>query len=547
MSKLTESDIWKELKNHKSEISKISLKELFKNDTERFDKFSIQFDDILLDYSKNIIDIETITLLNRLATESNLENEIRRMFSGDIINFTEKRAVLHTALRNFSDKPVLVDGIDVMPQIISVLAHIKEFSNDIHSGKFLGYTGRKITDVVNIGIGGSDLGPAMVCRALQKFAVDGMNVHFVSNVDASHLLETLKKLSPETTLFVIASKTFTTQETKANAETAKEWFLSKTDNNISYISKHFIALSTNRKAVTEFGIDPQNMFEFWDWVGGRYSLWSAIGMSIALYVGYDNFEKLLYGAYKMDRHFEETPYHKNLPVIMAMLGIWYSNFFDAKSHAVIPYEQYLEFLPDFLQQLDMESNGKYIDRDSQRIDYTTGPIIWGKPGTNAQHSFFQLIHQGTQMIPADFIAFAEASSGNKKHHDILISNFIAQTEALMKGKTYEEAKEELLKNDADLNEIEFLIPHKIFEGNKPTNTIFIKKLTPENLGSIIALYEHKVFVQGVIWNINSFDQWGVELGKQLAGTIHSELKDDSISHSHDTSTNGLINHYKQNR
>ena len=547
MQKLSELKFWQELTVHYDKMKNVQMRDLFAADLLRFDKFHIDFDGILFDYSKNIITGETMPLLFKLAEERDLKKRIEEMFSGEKINFTEDRAVLHTALRNRSGQPVYVDDEDVMPHVNAVLEHIKEFTQSIHSGDWRGFTGKKITDVVNIGIGGSDLGPAMVCKALQHYALPDISVHFVSNVDGTHIVETVKRLNPETTLFIIASKTFTTQETLTNANTAKDWFLEHCGGKQEYIEKHFVALSTNAGAVAEFGINTDNMFEFWDWVGGRYSLWSAIGLSIALYTGFDNFEKLLEGGYSADVHFRSTPFERNIPVVLALLGIWYQNFFGSKTHAIIAYDQYLEFFTDFLQQLDMESNGKYIERNGDEIDYRTGVVVWGKPGTNAQHSFFQLIHQGTQMIPTDFLAPVQPLNSVGDHHDKLIANFLAQTEALMKGKTEAEARNELEAVDLTGKQINELLPHKVFKGNKPTNTIFYQKLTPENLGRIIAIYEHKVFVQGIIWNINSFDQWGVELGKQLAKAILPELKNESDAGVHDSSTNALINHYKKFR
>lgn len=547
MKKLTEKPSWTKLLNHYNEMSKTSMNQLFADDANRFEKFSIKFNDILLDYSKNIINDHTIDYLTELTDECQLKNWIESMFTGDTINFTEGRAVLHTALRNRSGNPVYLNGKNIMDDINRVLNQMKTFCAKVHNGDWIGYKGDKITDIVNIGIGGSDLGPAMVCNALKHYAVQGMNAHFVSNVDATHLEETLRKLNPATTLFLIASKTFTTQETITNANSAKDWFLAKSNGNHSDIAKHFIALSTNEKDATAFGIDKQNMFEFWDWVGGRYSLWSAIGMPIALYIGFDKYEQLLQGAYEIDEHFRTAPPKRNIPVIMALLGIWYTNFFNCKSHAVIPYDQYLEFLPDFLQQLDMESNGKFVTRSGEAVKYPTGPIIWGKPGTNAQHSFFQLIHQATQMIPADFIAPVKSLNPIGNHHDILMSNFLAQTQALMKGKSENEVLKELQSQNLSETDIKAILPHKVFKGNRPTNSILIDKLTPKNLGSIIAIYEHKVFVQGVIWNINSFDQWGVELGKQLAKAILPQLKAEYDVDNHDASTNNLINYFRKNR
>jgi glucose-6-phosphate isomerase len=546
MSQLTKSQTWKNLKKHYKKISKLHMREMFEADPDRFKKFSLKFKDILLDYSKNRITEETMKLLLQLTKDAKLKSRIKKMFDGDKINFTEKRAVLHTALRNRSNKPVLVDGKNVMPEVNSVLKHMKEFSESVRNGEWKGYTGRQISDVVNIGIGGSDLGPVMVTEALKPYCKQGLNVHFVSNIDGTHLVEVLKKLNPETTLFLIASKTFTTQETITNAKSARNWFLDQSKNE-SEIAKHFVALSTNEKEVTKFGIDPKNMFEFWDWVGGRYSLWSAIGLSIAIYIGMDNFTKLLTGAFEMDEYFRNTPFEKNMPVILALIGIWYNNFFGAETQAILPYDQYMHRFPAYFQQGDMESNGKSVAKNGKRVYYSTGLIIWGEPGTNGQHAFYQLIHQGTKLIPCDFIAPIETHNPVGEHHSILLSNFFAQTEALMKGKTKKEAKIELEQLGLSAKEIEELLPHKIFEGNKPTNSIFVKKITPHTLGSLIALYEHKIFVQGIIWNINSFDQWGVELGKQLAKAILPELENKNKIQTHDCSTNGLINYFKENR
>jgi glucose-6-phosphate isomerase len=485
-------------------------------------------------------------LLLGLAHDSKLSDKIEVQFAGEKINNTENRAVLHTALRNRGSESVYFEGIDIMPGIRKVLEQMKQFTNDVHSGKFSSYTNQRFTDVVNIGIGGSDLGPKMVCNALKKYASGKVNIHFVSNVDATDIEETLRNLNPETTLFVIASKTFTTWETLTNANTAKSWFLNSGASEAD-VAKHFVALSTNHKACNEFGIPSENMFEFWDWVGGRYSLWSAIGLPISLYIGYDNFEKLLDGAFKMDTHFRNTLFEQNIPVLMALLGIWYVNFWGFDSHAVIPYDHYLERFSEFLQQLDMESNGKRVSRDGMLLDYSTGPVIWGTIGTNSQHSFFQLLHQGTGTIPADFIAFAQSLNPTDEHHNILMSNFFAQTEAMMMGKNADEVELELNSANMTESEIKKLLPHKLFPGNKPTNTILIDKLTPETLGMLIAMYEHKVFVQGVIWDVNSYDQWGVELGKQLAKSIYPELNSTIKIQSHDGSTNGLINHYNSRR
>jgi glucose-6-phosphate isomerase len=540
----TQTSSWKKLAAHYEKMKKVHMRTLFKEDPERFEKFHILFDEILFDYSKNIITEETMKLLFELANECRLKDSIELMFTGDKINETEKRAVLHIALRNRTNTPIYVDGEDVMPKVNRVLEQMKKFSTDVISGEWKGFTGKRITDIVNIGIGGSDLGPYMVTEALKPYKKPEIQVHFVSNVDGTHIAETLKKLNPETTLFIVSSKTFTTQETMTNAHTARKWFLSYA-NDEKHIKKHFVAVSTNEKEVVKFGIDPQNMFVFWDWVGGRYSLWSAIGLSIACTVGFENFESLLEGAYEMDQHFKNTPFERNIPVIMGLLGIWYNNFFGAESYAILPYDQYLHRFPAYLQQGDMESNGKCVDRSGKRVDYQTGPIIWGEVGTNGQHAFFQLIHQGTKLIPADFIAFAISHNPVGDHHQKLLSNFFAQTEALMKGKTEEEVVNELSAMGKTPEEIERLKPYRVFEGNKPTNSILIKKLTPKNLGKLIAMYEHKIFVQGIIWNIFSFDQWGVELGKQLASKILPELAGDNEVKSHDSSTNGLINTYKK--
>ena len=540
----TQTSSWKKLAAHYEKMKKVHMRTLFKEDPERFEKFHILFDEILFDYSKNIITEETMKLLFELANECRLKDSIELMFTGDKINETEKRAVLHIALRNRTNTPIYVDGENVMPKVNRVLEQMKKFSTDVISGEWKGFTGKRITDIVNIGIGGSDLGPYMVTEALKPYKKPEIQVHFVSNVDGTHIAETLKKLNPETTLFIVSSKTFTTQETMTNAHTARKWFLSYA-NDEKNIKKHFVAVSTNEKEVVKFGIDLQNMFVFWDWVGGRYSLWSAIGLSIACTVGFENFESLLEGAYEMDQHFKNTPFERNIPVIMGLLGIWYNNFFGAESYAILPYDQYLHRFPAYLQQGDMESNGKCVDRSGKRVDYQTGPIIWGEVGTNGQHAFFQLIHQGTKLIPADFIAFAISHNPVGDHHQKLLSNFFAQTEALMKGKTEEEVVNELSAMGKTPEEIERLKPYRVFEGNKPTNSILIKKLTPKNLGKLIAMYEHKIFVQGIIWNIFSFDQWGVELGKQLASKIQPELADDNEVKSHDSSTNGLINTYKK--
>lgn len=537
----TQTASFRKLKTHQRTISKKTIKELFAEDKNRFRKFSVKFNDILVDYSKNRINRRTMAYLVDLAKECSLQDAIEKMFSGDKINQTENRAVLHIALRNRSNTPIITDGKDVMPDVNEVLGKMKGFSQEIIAGKWKGYTNKSITDIVNIGIGGSDLGPVMVTEALKPYA-KGPKVHFVSNVDGTHIAETLKKVSPETTLFMIASKTFTTQETMANAHSARSWFLA-TAQNEEFVKKHFVAISTNQKEVEKFGIDPNNMFGFWDWVGGRYSLWSAIGLSISCNIGFENFEALLTGAHEMDNHFKNTPFEKNIPVILALLGIWYNNFYGAESHAILPYDQYLHRFAAYFQQGDMESNGKYVSRDGKTVDYQTGPIIWGEPGTNGQHAFYQLIHQGTKLIPADFIAPATSHNPIGEHHKMLLSNFFAQTEALMNGKTIEEVLGELKGKSQE--EIDKIAPFKVFQGNRPTNSILLKKITPKSLGSLIAMYEHKIFVQGIIWNVFSFDQWGVELGKQLANKIYPELTDNQAIDSHDSSTNGLINQYKK--
>lgn len=531
-------------KHHEEEMNRRHMRDLFTADPERFQKFSVRLGNILFDYSKNIISQKTLTLLLQLAEECHLKDAIHDMFAGIRINETEQRAVLHTALRNFSDSAILVEGKDIMPRIRKVQEQMKKFCSQIHSGTWKGYTGKPIRSIVNIGIGGSDLGPFMVTEALRPYWVDGIETFFVSNVDGTHIAETLKKVNPEETLFLVASKTFTTQETMTNAHTARDWFL-KTAKDEKHVAKHFAALSTNEKEVTAFGIDKANMFEFWDWVGGRYSLWSAIGLSIALTIGYENFEALLKGAYMVDEHFQKEKFNKNIPVLMALIGIWYTNFFGAQSEAILPYDQYMHRFPAYFQQGNMESNGKSIDRNGNPVNYATGPVIWGEPGTNGQHAFYQLIHQGTCMIPCDFIAPAISHNAIGDHHVKLLSNFFAQTEALMNGKTENDVKIELIKAGKTEEEIKKLAPYKIFEGNKPTNSILVKEIDPQTLGSLIALYEHKIFVQGVIWNIFSFDQWGVELGKQLANQILPELTTESAVTSHDASTNGLINAFKE--
>lgn len=542
----TQTPEWKELENHFEKMKSVHMKSLFQNDPERFQKFSSQFNDIFIDYSKNIITSETKQLLLDLAKSCDVDNAISAMFNGEAINETEERAVLHTALRNRGDRKVLVDGADVMPDVRSALSKMKSFADQITGGHWKGFRGKPIKNIVNIGIGGSDLGPVMVTEALKPYATHGIKPYFVSNVDGTHLAETLKEINAEETLFMIASKTFTTQETMTNANSAKDWFLSQGASEAD-VAKHFVALSTNAESVAAFGIDTNNMFEFWDWVGGRYSLWSSIGLSIACTIGYDNFEALLEGAYQMDEHFRSTELENNLPVILALIGIWYGNFFGSESEAILPYDQYLHRFAAYFQQGNMESNGKYVARNGEKVNYQTGPIVWGEPGTNGQHAFYQLIHQGTKLIPCDFLAPANSHNPVGDHHPKLLSNFFAQTEALMNGKTLEEVTAELKAAGKSQEEIDQLAAFKVFEGNRPTNSILFKKLTPEVLGSLIALYEHKIYVQGVIWNIFSFDQWGVELGKVLAKKILPELTNlDEVS-SHDASTNGLINTYKQMR
>ena len=542
----TETQSWKDLVEHFKEMKSVHMKDLFADDPDRFKKYSIRFNGILVDYSKNIITEETLSLLLKLTDDVGLRDALNKMFNGERINETEDRAVLHTALRNRINTPVCVNDKDVMPEVKAVLSKMKDFSEKIISGEWKGFTGKKITDIVNIGIGGSDLGPVMVTECLRPYAKEGLEVHFVSNVDGTHITETLKALNPETTLFLIASKTFTTQETMTNAFAAREWFL-KCAKDHAYVAKHFVALSTNIEKVEEFGIDKDNMFVFWDWVGGRYSLWSAIGLSIACYIGYENYAELLQGAFEMDSHFRESPFERNIPVILALIGIWYNNFFGAQTEVILPYDQYMHRFPAYFQQGNMESNGKSVDRNGKKVDYQTGPVIWGEPGTNGQHAFYQLIHQGTKIIPADFLAPAISHNRIGEHHNILLSNFFAQTEALLNGKTGEEVIEELKRDGKSDDEIQKLSPHKVFEGNRPTNSILFNKLTPKELGSLIAMYEHKIFVQGVIWNIFSFDQWGVELGKQLAKKILPELKDNKPVNSHNSSTNGLINTFKEMR
>jgi len=522
------------------------MRDLFAQDADRFKKFSLEFDGLFLDFSKNRITGETLSLLRALAVERDVSGWTKKMFTGEKINITENRAVLHIALRNRSNRPIFVDGKDVMPEVNAVLAHMERCSNIVRSGEWKGYTGKSITDFVNIGIGGSDLGPVMVTEALKPYAQANLKAHFVSNVDGTHMAETLKTLSPETTLFIVASKTFTTQETLTNAHSARTWLLAAAKDE-SAVAKHFVALSTNEKEVIKFGIHPDNMFGFWDWVGGRYSLWSAIGLPIALSIGFENFVALLEGAHAMDEHFLNAPPEKNLPLTLGLLGVWYNNFFGARTHAILPYDQYMHRFPAYFQQGDMESNGKGVTRDSEPVDVVTGPVIWGEPGTNGQHAFYQLIHQGTQWIPADFLAPIETQNPLGEHHLILLSNFFAQTEALMRGKTADEVRKELEKDGLTGERLEKLILHKVFTGNRPTNSILFPKLTPKTLGMLIAMYEHKIFTQGIIWNINSFDQWGVELGKQLAKAILPELEKPGAITSHDSSTNGLINRFKDYR
>ncbi len=535
---------WKKLKKHHQMIKNIPMRDMFGKDKDRFSNFSIEWEDILVDYSKNRLNSETLQHLLSLAKSVKLKEAIKSMYSGETINVTENRAVLHTALRNKSGQPVYVNGQNVMPEIKSVLAKMKKFTSKVLSGQWKGYTGQPITDIVNIGIGGSDLGPVMVVESLKAYKTH-LNVHFVSNVDGTHIAETLKNINPSTTLFLIASKTFTTQETMANAHSARSHFLAEAKDE-THIKKHFVALSTNTEAVEKFGIDPVNMFEFWDWVGGRYSLTSAIGLSIALAIGFENFDNLLKGFYKMDRHFATAPLAKNIPVLLALIGVWNTNFLGAESEAILPYDQYLHRFAAYFQQGNMESNGKYVDRNGQKISYATGPIIWGEPGTNGQHAFYQLIHQGTRLIPCDFIVPVLSHNPLGEHHKLLLSNFFAQTQALMQGKTEAEVRAEFEKSGKSPQEYEQLIPFKVFEGNRPTNSIMVKKITPEALGKLIAMYEHKIFVQGVIWNIYSFDQWGVELGKQLAGRIIPQLESSNPTQTFDSSTNGLINFWKKN-
>jgi glucose-6-phosphate isomerase len=548
MSNLTSSSAWQSLTKHKEEVAKTTMRELFAKDPQRFAKMSNEACGVFVDYSKHRTTDETLKLLLALAKQADVEGWREKMFTGEKINGTEGRAVLHVALRNRSNKPILVDGKDVMPEVNAVLAKMRDFTERVRSGQWKGHTGKTITDIVNIGIGGSDLGPVMATEALRPYWKDGLNVHFVSNVDGTHIAETVKRLDPERTLFIVASKTFTTQETLTNAKSARTWLLSKPGFDQGAVAKHFVALSTNAKEVSAFGIDTANMFEFWDWVGGRYSLWSAIGLSIACVIGMDNFEELLAGGHEMDNHFRTAPLEKNLPVILGMLGIWYSNFHGAETHAILPYDQYMHRFSAYFQQGDMESNGKRVDRSGHAItDYSTGPVIWGEPGTNGQHAFYQLIHQGTRLIPCDFIAPVVSHNPLGNHHEILLANYFAQTEALMRGKTPDEARAELEAQKVPKEKLDALSVHKSFPGNRPTTSMLVQKITPKTLGSLIAMYEHKIFVQGIVWNIYSFDQWGVELGKQLASKILPELEGAAPVTSHDASTNGLINLYKSRR
>ena len=547
MASLNQLPVWKKLCQHQEQIAPVHMRDMFAQDANRFNKYSLKFADILLDYSKHRINDETLPMLFQLAREAEVETWRDRMFAGDKINITENRAVLHTALRNRANTPVMVDGRDVMPDVNAVLTQMRQFSDRVRNGSWLGYTGKRITDIINIGIGGSDLGPVMVCNALEPYASPDLKVHFVSNIDGAHLMRALKVCNPETTLVIVASKTFTTQETMTNAHSARAWFLDAAKDE-AHIAKHFVALSTNAKAVQDFGIDTAQMFAFWDWVGGRYSLWSAIGLSIALYVGMDNFEALLTGGFEMDEHFKTAPLEQNMPVILALIGIWYNNFFHVDSQVILPYDQGLARFPAYMQQADMESNGKFVCRNGGHVSYKTGPVIWGEAGTNGQHAFYQLIHQGMQMIPADFLMpvhshYKVGKNGNL-HHKILLANFLAQTQSLMLGKTKAQARAELEQQGLKGEELENLLPHKVFEGNRPTTSILFDKLTPNTLGKLIALYEHKIFVQGIIWDINSFDQWGVEYGKQIAQQILPQLTNDEVVSNYDSSTNGLINYTK---
>lgn len=542
----THTKSWQALVTHFEEIKDTHMKDLFHSDPRRFEKFSMRFNDILVDYSKNRITEKTRDLLVQLAEEVHLGDAIEKMFQGDSINETENRAVLHVALRNRCNHPIRVNGQDVMPEVNSVLAQMKIFSNSVNTGDWRGYSGKKITDIVNIGIGGSDLGPRMVTECLKPYARPGLSVYFVSNVDGTHITETLKLLNPETSLFLIASKTFTTQETMTNAESARKWFLSQAGDE-AHIARHFVAISTNQPAIEKFGIHRDNMFRFWDWVGGRYSLWSAIGLSIACSIGFENYEALLEGGHDMDRHFRTTRFEENIPVVLALIHIWYNNFFGAETEAILPYDQYMQWFPAYFQQGNMESNGKSIDRSGRPVTCRTGPVVWGAPGTNGQHAFYQLIHQGTRLVPSDFLAPAITHNPVGDHHAILLSNFFAQTEALMNGKTEDTVAAEMSAQGKDEEDIKRLLPHKVFKGNQPTNSILFKQLTPRVLGSLIALYEHKIFVQGIVWNIFSFDQWGVALGKQLASNILPELQNNDPLETHDSSTNGLVNTFKEMR
>lgn len=539
-----QTSAWRELEDHFYEMIDVDMKDLFRMDENRFHNFSIKFHDLLVDYSKNIITQETLNKLTKLADETDLKDGIEKKFGGSKINETEGRAVLHIALRNLTNQAIFVDGKNVMPEVNQVMAQVKSFTGKVHSGQWKGYTGQIIKHIVNIGIGGSDLGPVMVTEALKPYWKEGIQLHFVSNIDGSHIAETFKKIEPENTLFIIASKSFTTQETMTNAHSARQWFLDNGGNEEA-IKKHFVAVSTNAKDVSAFGIDTDNMFEFWDWVGGRFSLSSAIGLPIACAIGYDDFRALQEGMHEMDNHFREAPFEKNIPVILALIGIWYNNFFGLETEAILAYDQYLHRFSAYFQQGNMESNGKSVDRSGRPVDYETGPIIWGEPGTNGQHAFYQLIHQGTKVIPCDFIAAALSHNPIGEHHNILMSNFFAQTEALMNGMTEEEVREDLLKSSMSANAINKLVPFKVFEGNRPSNSILVRKITPKSLGMMIAMYEHKIFAQGYIWNIFSFDQWGVQLGKLLAKKILPELKNNEKVNSHDSSTNGLINEFKE--
>ncbi len=549
MTKIIDSNEWQDLKKHFDDIKNVQMRDLFKDDEQRFEKFHLALDDFLFDFSKNRINDKTLGLLNKLAIKADVEGWRAKQFSGEKINTTEDRAALHTALRSQDNNPVVVDGVDVKPEVLKVLKQVENFSNSINDGSWKGFTGKKINTIVNIGIGGSDLGPAMVCKALQPFSHKDLHIHFVSNVDGADLALTLEQCDPETTLFIVASKTFTTQETMTNAFSARHWFLNHAKNNDA-ISQHFVAVSTNTEKVKEFGINEENMFIFWDWVGGRYSLWSSIGLSISIYLGFENFKELQTGAYEMDQHFLNAPIEKNMPIQMALIGIWYNNFFKFNTQAILPYDQGLSLLPSYLQQADMESNGKFIDRDGNRVCLETGPVIWGESGTNGQHAFYQLIHQGTQFVPCDFIMPIKShyNPGDKKnlHHKILMSNLLAQSQSLMMGKTIDEARSELINSGLSDQEISSLLPHRSFEGNRPSNTILFEKLTPKNLGKLIALYEHKIFVQGIIWNINSFDQWGVEYGKQIARLVLPKIQGEKTTSCFDASTNNLIDYIKKN-